>query len=51
MLEVASACEALRNESPDGSYVQRPEARPVTRFEHRGRRLGHGTWDLAFRRT
>jgi tRNA (guanine-N7-)-methyltransferase len=50
MLEVASGCTALRNESPDGTYVPRPESRPVTRFERRGHRLGHGTWDLAFSR-
>ena len=50
MLEVASGCAALRNESPDGTYVPRPESRPVTRFERRGHRLGHGTWDLAFSR-
>jgi tRNA (guanine-N7-)-methyltransferase len=50
MLEVASGCEALRNESPDGGFVPRPDSRPVTRFERRGHRLGHGVWDLAFRR-
>ena len=50
MLEVASGCATLRNESPDASYVQRPESRPVTKFERRGHRLGHGTWDLAFSR-
>ena len=50
MLEVASGCAALRNESPDGGFVPRPDSRPVTRFEHRGHRLGHGVWDLAFRR-
>lgn len=50
MLEVASACAALRNASPDGGFVSRPESRPVTRFERRGHRLGHGTWDLAFTR-
>ena len=50
MLEVASGCAALRNESPDGSFVARPESRPVTKFERRGPRLGHGTWDLAFSR-
>ena len=50
MLEVAAGCAALRNESPDGSYVARPESRPVTKFERRGHRLGHGTWDLAFSR-
>jgi tRNA (guanine-N7-)-methyltransferase len=50
MLEVASGCAALRNESPDGAFVPRPDSRPVTRFERRGHRLGHGVWDLAFRR-
>jgi tRNA (guanine-N7-)-methyltransferase len=50
MLEVASGCATLRNESPDGGFVPRPDSRPVTRFERRGHRLGHGVWDLAFRR-
>jgi len=50
MLEVASGCAALRNESSDGGFVPRPDSRPVTRFERRGHRLGHGVWDLAFRR-
>jgi tRNA (guanine-N7-)-methyltransferase len=50
MLEVASGCATLRNESPDGGFVPRPDSRPVTRFERRGQRLGHGVWDLAFRR-
>ena len=50
MLEVASGCAALRNESPDGTFVARPDSRPVTKFERRGHRLGHGVWDLAFRR-
>jgi tRNA (guanine-N7-)-methyltransferase len=50
MLEVASGCLKLRNASPDGGFVSRPESRPVTRFERRGQRLGHGVWDLAFTR-
>jgi tRNA (guanine-N7-)-methyltransferase len=50
MLEVGTACPALRNESADGGFVPRPESRPVTRFEQRGQRLGHDVWDLAFRR-
>jgi len=50
MLEVASGCPQLRNTSPDGGFVQRAESRPVTRFERRGQRLGHGVWDLAFTR-
>jgi tRNA (guanine-N7-)-methyltransferase len=31
-------------------FVARPAHRPLTRFERRGHRLGHGVWDLAFRR-
>jgi tRNA (guanine-N7-)-methyltransferase len=50
MLEVASGCAELRNESPEGGFVPRPASRPVTRFERRGQRLGHGVWDLAFTR-
>jgi tRNA (guanine-N7-)-methyltransferase len=50
MLEVASGCAQLRNESPEGRFVPRPASRPVTRFERRGQRLGHGVWDLAFTR-
>jgi tRNA (guanine-N7-)-methyltransferase len=40
----------LQNESATGDYVGRPDSRPLTRFERRGQRLGHGVWDLAFRR-
>jgi tRNA (guanine-N7-)-methyltransferase len=38
----------LRNTARD--FAPRPDYRPVTKFEHRGRRLGHGVWDLVFRR-
>lgn len=31
-------------------HVDRPEERPLTRFERRGHRLGHVVWDLAYRR-
>jgi tRNA (guanine-N7-)-methyltransferase len=47
MLEVVGACGALRNEFGSG-YAPRPDSRPLTRFETRGRRLGHGVWDLSF---
>jgi tRNA (guanine-N7-)-methyltransferase len=50
MLEVFGGCPALENTASDGAYVPRPEARQPTRFERRGERLGHGVWDLAFRR-
>ncbi len=48
MLEVLSAEPALRN-SADG-YAPRPDYRPLTKFENRGLRLGHGVWDLVFTR-
>jgi tRNA (guanine-N7-)-methyltransferase len=51
MLEVASGCQQLRNASATGDFVPRPDSRPVTRFERRGQRLGHGVWDLAFTRS
>jgi tRNA (guanine-N7-)-methyltransferase len=36
----------LRNSAAD--YAPRPAYRPVTKFENRGLRLGHGVWDLVF---
>ena len=50
MLVVLSGCALLENTATDGGYVPRPQARQATRFERRGERLGHGVWDLAFRR-
>ena len=50
MLEVMSSLEGYRNQSASNDYVPRPESRPVTKFEQRGHRLGHGVWDLMFER-
>lgn len=50
MLQVLSAGEGLGNTSPTGAYCERPEYRPLTRFEQRGLRLGHGVWDLIFKK-
>ncbi|GKX57173.1 tRNA (guanine-N(7)-)-methyltransferase [Leminorella grimontii] len=50
MLEVMNALPAYRNLSVDGTYVPRPDSRPLTKFELRGQRLGHGVWDLMFER-
>jgi tRNA (guanine-N7-)-methyltransferase len=51
MLEVLGAAKSLfANLSPSGDWMPRPEERAPTRFEKRGERLGHGVWDLAFRR-
>tara|TARA_R110001583_G_scaffold132142_2_gene284060 strand:- start:16050 stop:16778 length:729 start_codon:yes stop_codon:yes gene_type:complete len=48
MLEVIAAEPALEN-TADG-FAPRPDYRPLTKFENRGLRLGHGVWDLVFRR-
>lgn len=48
MLAVLATNPHLRNSS-DG-YAPRPEYRPLTKFEQRGLRLGHGVWDLVFLR-
>ena len=51
MLEVLNAAKTLfANLSPTGDWMPRPDERAPTRFEKRGARLGHGVWDLAFRR-
>ncbi len=48
MLEVLSAEPALENTAID--YAPRPTYRPLTKFENRGLKLGHGVWDLVFRK-
>jgi tRNA (guanine-N7-)-methyltransferase len=48
MLEVLSAEPALTNTAE--GYAPRPEWRPLTKFENRGLKLGHGVWDLVFTR-
>lgn len=50
MLEIMSSVEGYQNLSQQGDYVDRPASRPVTKFEKRGQRLGHGVWDLMFKR-
>jgi tRNA (guanine-N7-)-methyltransferase len=40
--------ERFSNEGDTSGYTERPAYRPPTRFEQRGRRLGHGVWDLVF---
>ncbi len=53
MLEVLSAEPQLANTAQDAGlqgYAPKPDYRPLTKFENRGLRLGHGVWDLVFRR-
>lgn len=48
MMEVLSAEPLLINSQENGGYAPRPESRPLTKFEQRGEKLGHGVWDLIF---
>ncbi|MEZ7688282.1 tRNA (guanosine(46)-N7)-methyltransferase TrmB [Neisseria sp. 20925_1_37] len=48
MLEVLSSFDSLQNTATD--YAPTPDYRPETKFETRGKRLGHGVWDLVFRK-
>ena len=48
MLEVLSANAQLANTCE--GFCPRPDWRPLTKFEARGLRLGHGVWDLVFKK-
>lgn len=50
ILEVLNAANGYRNLSTSQTYIPRPSDRPLTKFEQRGERLGHGVWDLKFER-
>jgi tRNA (guanine-N7-)-methyltransferase len=52
ILEVLSAEPLLKNtaDSSNGGYAQKPDYRPLTKFENRGLKLGHGVWDVVFQR-
>jgi len=50
MLEVLGAEPRLVNTAAGGGYAEKPAYRPLTKFEHRGLQLGHGVWDLVFRK-
>jgi len=48
MLEVLGAEPALQNTAE--GYAEKPAYRPLTKFENRGLKLGHGVWDLVFKK-
>lgn len=50
MREVIDASPAFANIAADAGFVVRSAERALTRFERRGQRLGHGVWDLEYRR-
>jgi tRNA (guanine-N7-)-methyltransferase len=50
MLAVLDATAGLRNSAGQGRYSNSRDDRPLTKFERRGLRLGHGVWDLIYTR-
>lgn len=51
MLEDMQSSAGYKNLSSTNDYVPRPDSRPLTKFENRGQKLGHGVWDLQFAKT
>ena len=52
ILEVLSSEPLLQNtaDKDQGGYAVKPDYRPLTKFENRGLKLGHGVWDVIFQR-
>lgn len=50
MMGVMSSNAAFRNLAGFEQFMPRPAYRPLTKYEKRGHRLGHETWDLVFER-
>lgn len=50
MLEVVEAAPDWRNDVGPGHYAEKPAWRIETHFERRGLKLGHGVWDLLYRK-
>jgi tRNA (guanine-N7-)-methyltransferase len=50
VLAVMSKTPGFENLAGQGRFAERPDYRALTKFEWRGLRLGHGVWDLLFRR-
>ena len=50
MLQVLSEHRQFHNMAADNQFMPRPDFRPLTKYEQRGLKLGHKTWDLIFKR-
>lgn len=50
MLALLSGAEGIENTRLDGGFSPKPCFRPDTKFEKRGENLGHGVWDILFRK-
>jgi tRNA (guanine-N7-)-methyltransferase len=52
MMQVLRAEPLLTNmgDAAQEGFAHKPDYRPLTKFENRGLKLGHGVWDLVFQR-
>ena len=50
MADNMSEAPGFTNTASEGHFVPRPDYRPITKFETRGQKLGHGVWDLIYER-
>ena len=50
MLEVMNRNQSFINLSDDNTFVPKPDYRPTTKFEIRGQKLGHGVWDMLYKK-
>ena len=50
MLSVMDQAPEFTNTAGQNNFAPRPDYRPLTKFEQRGQRLGHGVWDLIFKK-
>jgi tRNA (guanine-N7-)-methyltransferase len=50
ILEILNRAPQFENLSPTQTVCERPDYRPLTKFEQRGIRLGHGVWDVMFKK-
>ena len=47
-MEVMELAEGFHNQSGEYGFAEKPDSRPLTKFEQRGKNLGHGVWDILF---
>lgn len=50
MMSIMNDSEGFENTAGQDQFLTRPGYRPLTKFEQRGQRLGHGVWDLIFKK-
>ncbi len=51
MIDIVNLESSIINTATNGEYCERPSYRPITKFERRGENLGHGVWDIVFKKT